>query len=87
MPATIDTLHRYVRKIADRDNQVVAFASAYYSGYSREWSVTCHLGATKVEARAALLEEAVYEATRAVDARWPSPEALAQTLGVTHAAE
>lgn len=84
---TIDTLHNYVRKIADRNNQAIAFASAYYSGVSREWSVTCHLGATKIEARAAALEEAAYEATRAVDARWPSPEALAQTLGVAYAAE
>lgn len=87
MNDTIDTLHNYVRKIADRNNQAIAFASAYYSGVSREWSVTCHLGATKVEARAALFDEAVYEVTRAVDARWPSPEALAQTLGVPHAGE
>lgn len=87
MNVTIDTLHNYVRKIADRDNEVIAFACAHYSGVSREWSVTCYLGAAKIEARAAALEEAAYEATRAVDARWPSPEALAQMLGVPHAAE
>lgn len=84
---TIDTLHRHIRKIADRDNQALAFASAYYSGVSREWSVVCHVGASKIEARSAVLEEAVWEATRAADNHWPSTDALAQTLGVPHATE